>query len=378
MTRKKPRRPLGSWRNSVKYIEEFRRGDLARKLIDRIKRRSAKRVKFMEFCGTHTVSVFRFGIRGVLPENIEMLSGPGCPVCVTDQSEIDMAIALSEVPGVIITTFGDMMKVPGSKGSLSEARARGRDVRVVYSPDDALKIAMENPARDVVFLGIGFETTAPSVASVVLEAEERGIKNFYILPLHKLTPPIMKAILDLGEVELSGIICPGHVSTVIGSLPWEFIPREYGIAAVIAGFEPLDILMAIDMLVGQIEEGKPRVEIAYRRSVRPEGNRVAQEIMYKVFEVGRARWRGIGEVEGSGLKLRKEFMWRDASLRFEVDPGPPFEAGGCICGEILRGIKKPPDCPLFAKVCTPENPMGPCMVSSEGTCSAYYLYREAQ
>ncbi len=357
----------------MKYIEDFRRRDIAQKLVKRIRKRNI-RAKFMEFCGTHTVSAFRFGIRDLLPENIEMLSGPGCPVCVTDQSEIDAAVALSEIPGVIITTFGDMMKVPGSKGSLEEARAKGRDIRVVYSPDDALKIAEENKDRDVIFIAIGFETTAPSVASAILEAEEKNIKNFYIFPLHKLTPPIMKTILDLGEVDLKGIICPGHVSTVIGSLPWEFIPRDYKIGAVVAGFEPVDILMAIDMLLAQLEENKPRVEIAYRRSVKPEGNKKAQEIMYKVFEVDKARWRGIGETPASGLKLKKEFEKRNALLRFEIDPGEPYKPKGCICGEILRGIKKPPDCPLFSKICTPEKPVGPCMVSSEGTCSAYYIY----
>ena len=358
----------------MKYITEFRRSELAEGLISQIHRKSKTPVRFMEFCGGHTVTIFRYGIRQVLPETIEMVSGPGCPVCVTANAELDKAIALSQVPDVIITTFGDMIKVPGSYSSLQKAKADGADVRVVYSTMDALKIATENPAESVIFLGIGFETTAPTIAASILQAEERGIKNYYILSMHKLCPPIIRAILDSGEVKLQGLICPGHVSAIIGSYPWEFIARDYGIPCVVSGFEPLDILQCVDMLVAQVENGESKVEIAYRRGVHPEGNQEALKLIEQVFESCPAEWRGIGEVPDSGLKLRKEYQSFDAELAFDIDPGPTYEPVGCICGDILRGVKTPADCKLFGKACTPEYPVGPCMVSSEGSCSAYYLY----
>jgi hydrogenase expression/formation protein HypD len=243
---------------------------------------------------------------------------------------------------------------------------------------DALQIAEENPQRAVIFLGIGFETTAPTIAVSLLEAEKRGIDNYYVLSLHKLCPPVMKALLDSGEVRLNGIVCPGHVSAIIGSRPYEFIPRDYGIACVISGFEPLDVLLSVDMLVSQIERGEPRVEIAYRRGVRPEGNQRAQELMEKVFEVCPAMWRGIGEVPASGLRLRGKYKRFDAELAFDIDAGPVQEPQGCLCGDILRGVKTPLDCRLFRRVCTPEHPVGPCMVSSEGSCAAYYHYHEGE
>jgi len=358
----------------LKFITEFRNSELAEGLISQIRRQSKTPVRLMEFCGGHTVSIFRYGIRQVLPETIEMVSGPGCPVCVTANADLDKAIALSQVPNVIITTFGDMIKVPGSHSSLQRAKAGGADVRVVYSTMDALEIANKNPAKSVIFLGIGFETTAPIIAASILQAEARGIKNYSILSMHKLCPPIIRAILDSGEIKLHGLICPGHVSAIIGSYPWEFIARDYGIPCVIAGFEPLDILQCVNMLVTQVENGESKVEIAYRRGVRPEGNREALKVIEQVFEPCPAEWRGIGEVPGSGLKLRKEYQSFDAEIAFDIDPGPTFEPAGCICGDILRGIKTPVDCNLFGKVCTPEYPVGPCMVSSEGSCSAHYLY----
>ena len=328
----------------------------------------------MEFCGGHTVTIFRYGIRQVLPKTIEMVSGPGCPICVTANADLDKAIALSQIPGVIIATFGDMLKVPGSRSSLQEVKASGADVRMVYSTMDALSIAEENPGKSVVFLGIGFETTAPTIAASILQAEERKIENYYVLSLHKLCPPVIRAILDSGEVKLHGLICPGHVSTIIGSHPWEFIARDYNIPCVVSGFEPLDILQCVDMLVAQTEKGESKVEIAYRRGVRPEGNPQALRLMEQVFEPCPAKWRGIGEVPDSGLKLRKEYQHFDAELAFDIDPGPTYEPAGCICGDILRGIKTPTECQLFGKACTPQYPVGPCMVSSEGACSAYYLY----
>ncbi|MBL7124977.1 MAG: hydrogenase formation protein HypD [Dehalococcoidales bacterium] len=358
----------------MKFISEFRRPELAEGLISQIHRESKTPVRFMEFCGGHTVTIFRYGIRQVLPPTIDMVSGPGCPICVTANVDLDKAIALSQISDVIVATFGDMLKVPGSRSSLQEVKADGADVHMVYSTMDALRIAEDNPAKSVVFLGIGFETTAPTIAASILQAGEKGIRNYYVLSLHKLCPPVLRAILDSGEVKLHGLICPGHVSTIIGSHPWEFIARDYGIPCVVSGFEPLDILQCVDMLVAQVENNESRVEIAYRRGVRPEGNQQALKLMERVFEPCSAEWRGIGEVPDSGLRLRKEYQHFDAELAFDIEPGPTYEPVGCICGDILRGVKTPADCQLFGKACTPEHPVGPCMVSSEGSCSAYYLY----
>jgi len=360
----------------VKFIDEYRNAGLGKRLIERIKRRSTKPVRLMEFCGGHTVTIFKHGIRQLLPPTIEMLSGPGCPVCVTANGDLDKAIALARLPDVIITSFGDMVRVPGSYSSLAEVKAEGADVRIVYSTQDALNIARNNPSKSVVFLGIGFETTAPTIAASILEATQQRIDNYYVLSLHKLCPPVIKAILDAGEVRLDGIICPGHVSAIIGSYPYHFVPRDYGIACVISGFEPLDVLLCVDMLVAQIESGKPGVEIAYRRGVRPEGNQRALEVMNQVFEPCDASWRGIGVVPQSGLMLRKKYRRFDAEQAFEIELEPPREPEGCLCGDILRGIKTPPDCRLFRRVCSPEHPVGPCMVSSEGSCSTYYQYGE--
>lgn len=359
----------------MKFVDEFRRTDLAQALSSQIHRRSRTPARLMEFCGGHTVAIVKHGIRALLPSTIEMLSGPGCPVCVTPNAELDRGIALARVPGVILTTFGDMLKVPGSRSSLEEAKADGADIRIVYSTVDALQIARENPDRPVVFLGIGFETTAPTVAASILQAEQEGISNYFVHSQHKLCPPVIRALLTLGEVDLQGLICPGHVSAVIGSRPWEFIARDFGIPCVVSGFEPLDILQTIDMLVSQVEGHEARVEIAYRRGVRPEGNQAALKMMNEVFEPCAGNWRGIGIVADSGLKLRQRYRRFDARLAFDVDPGPTREHAGCICGEILRGVRTPADCELFAQVCTPENPVGPCMVSHEGSCSAQYMYR---
>ncbi|MDO9334383.1 MAG: hydrogenase formation protein HypD [Dehalococcoidales bacterium] len=358
----------------MRYITEFRNGASAKGLIARIAQTSKHPARFMEFCGGHTVAIFRYGIRQVLPKTIEMVSGPGCPVCVTATPDIDKAIALAQIPGVIITTFGDMLKVPGSRSSLQKARAGGADVRMVYSPLDALKIATENPEKSVVFLGIGFETTAPGVAASVLQAEEQNIRNYYVLSQHKLCPPVIRAILKAGEVKLDGLICPGHVSAITGSQAWEFIAKEFGIPCVVSGFEPLDILQCVAMLTAQVESDESKVEIAYRRGVTREGNAHALALMNKVFEPCPANWRGIGVIPGSGLKLRKQYKHHDAEVQFDIKVEPSIEPKGCLCGEVLRGVKTPLDCGLFRKFCTPESPVGPCMVSSEGSCSAYYLY----
>ena len=358
----------------MKFITEFRQPELAAGLINQIKRQSKKSARLMEFCGGHTVTVFRYGIRQALPPILTMVSGPGCPVCVTDMADLDKAIALAQVPGVIITTFGDMLKVPGSHSSLQAAKAAGADVRTVYSTTDALQIARENSDQKVIFLGIGFETTSPTVAASVLRAREERLTNYYILSMNKVSPPAIRALLDSGEVKLDGLICPGHVSTITGARPWGEIADEYGIPCVIAGFEPLDVLQAVSMLVGQVEGREARVEIAYRRGVRPEGNPAAREMMDRVFEPAPARWRGLGEIPESGLKLRAEYAAYDAEKNFDIPQMSSAEPPGCICGEILRGVKTPRDCTLFRKTCTPEHPVGPCMVSSEGSCAADYLY----
>lgn len=358
----------------MKFIDEYRDAELGKRLIDKIHRSSQKGVRFMEFCGGHTVSIFKYGIRQLLPQTVEMLSGPGCPVCVTASEDLDRVIALSRLPDVIIATFGDLIRVPGGHSSLQQARAEGNDIRVVYSPLDALDIARGNPERPVIFVGIGFETTAPGVAASILQAEREDLRNYHVLSLHKLTPPVIRALLDSGETRIDGIVCPGHVSTITGSKPYEFIPRDYSIGCVISGFEPLDILLCISMLVDQIESQQPKVEIAYRRAVRPEGNQPALRLMEQVFERCPAVWRGVGSVPDSGLRLRQEYRAFDAGRVFDVRPEESSEPAGCLCGDILRGVKVPLDCRLFRTACTPEHPVGPCMVSSEGTCAAYYHY----
>ena len=360
----------------MKFIDEYRDAELGKRLIDSIHQSSTKPTRLMEFCGGHTVSIFRYGIRQLLPSTVEMLSGPGCPVCVTATQDIDRVIALSCLPDVIIATFGDLIRVPGSRSSLQQSRAEGNDIRVVYSALEALDIARENPELATILIGIGFETTAPTIAASILQAEQENLKNYHVLSLHKLTPPVIKAILESGETRLDGIICPGHVSTIIGSRPYEFLPTRFGIGGVISGFEPLDILQSINMLVKQMESRQLRVEIAYRRAVRPEGNQSALKLMAKVFDTGAATWRGIGSVPDSGLKLKEEYRNFDAVRVFDVHVQESQEPSGCLCGDILRGVKVPLDCGLFGTACTPAQPVGPCMVSSEGTCAAYYHYGE--
>ena len=360
----------------MNLIDEFRDTELGQKLIAKIHQVSTKKIRLMEFCGGHTVAILKYGIRQLLPPTIEMLSGPGCPVCVTSNADLDKAIALAELPNVTITTFGDMIKVPGSYSSLERAKATGSKVKIVYSAHDALDMAQVNPREPVIFIGVGFETTAPTIAAAIIEAQERNIRNFYVLPLLKICPPIIKTILDLGETKVNGIIGPGHVSAIIGSQPYQFIPDKYGIGCVISGFEPLDILLTVAMLVKQFEKSEPKVEIAYTRGVKPEGNMHALHIMNSVFEPTTANWRGIGAVPSSGLTIRKEYEMFDALKQFLVTVPPPMEPKGCLCGEVVQGLKIPSDCKLFRTTCSPENPIGPCMVSHEGACSAYYLYGE--
>jgi hydrogenase expression/formation protein HypD len=357
-------------------VSDFRSTELTLALVEKIKRRAKGPARLMEFCGSHTASILKYGLRQLLPPGVEMLSGPGCPVCVTDQADIDRSIALAKIPGIILCTFGDMLKVPGTYSTLQQARAEDCDVRMVYSTLDALEIAKENPNRPVVFLGVGFETTAPTIAASIAQASTQDIKNYSVMSLAKMCPPVMKALLDGGEIKIDGIICPGHVSAIIGSKPYEFIPREYGVACVVAGFEPVDILMAVDQLLAQIENGQPRVEIAYGRTVSPEGNLRAQELLAEIFEPQPARWRGVGEVGASGYKIREKYREFDAERLFDIETGPAVEPAGCRCGDVLRGVIRPTACPLFGRACVPERPVGPCMVSGEGACASYYTFGE--
>ncbi|MGA3174492.1 MAG: hydrogenase formation protein HypD [Syntrophorhabdales bacterium] len=354
--------------------KSFRDPAIVEELKKQIWSASKKRIKVMEFCGTHTHAIHRFGIRQILPPTIEMFSGPGCPVCVTDNGDIDYAIALSKTPGVIVATFGDLLKVPGSSESLLTSRAGGASVTVVYSPLDALSLAAGNPSCRVVFLGIGFETTAPAVAASIAEARASGLSNYSVLSMHKLTPPAMRAILDSREIDLDAILCPGHVSTVTGSEAWRFVPDHYHIPAVVAGFEPVDILLAVREIVRQCEAVSPRIANAYPRSVTPSGNIPARKMMEEVFEAAPAKWRGLGAIPGSGLAIREGFAQHDARRLFDIEVPEGLVPDGCNCGEIIRGVMKPDECPLFKVICTPSHPVGPCMVSSEGSCSAYYLY----
>jgi hydrogenase expression/formation protein HypD len=360
----------------MKFVNEYRDPELGRKLLERIHRLSQKPARLMEFCGGHTVAIFKHGLRQLLPPNIQMLSGPGCPVCVTSAADLDKAIALGKLPGVIITSFGDMIRVPGSRSSLQQAKAEGADVRIVYSAQDALGIARDNPDKSVVFIGIGFETTAPTIAASILQAEQEKLNNYSVLSLHKLCPPIMKAILDRGEVKINGIICPGHVSAVIGSRPYQFLADDYRIACAVSGFEPVDILLAVDRLIKQIENNEPKVEVPYSRGVKPEGNVTALRLMDTIFETGDADWRGIGTIPESGLKLKDCYEKFDAIKKFSIKATPSREPKSCICGAILRGVNTPNECKLFRNTCTPEHPVGPCMVSTEGSCAAYYQYEK--
>lgn len=358
----------------MRYVDEFRDSGLVKSLLARIATRSHTPVRLMEFCGGHTVSIFRYGFRQLLPETVQLVSGPGCPVCVTATPDLDGAIALAELPDVTVTTFGDMFRVPASRSSLQEAKAKGADVRMVYSTLDALDVARKNPDRKVVFLGIGFETTAPTVAASILTAHEEGLGNFYVKSMHKVCPPVLNAILASGEIRLHGLICPGHVSAIIGSNAWAPTAAEFGLPCVVSGFEPVDILQAVLALVDQVERGEASSDIAYTRGVTPEGNPHAQAVLARVFEPGVANWRGVGPVPESGLAVREEFAEHDADRVFEVEAGPSVEPAGCICGVVLRGAGTPFDCPLFGGACTPATPVGPCMVSSEGSCAAYYRY----
>jgi hydrogenase expression/formation protein HypD len=362
----------------MKYSKWFRDGALARGLFARLEEmlrdKPAGSIPLMEVCGTHTVALFRSGIRRALPPAIRLISGPGCPVCVTPNALIDKAIAYAKAPGFILTTFGDMLRVPGSEDSLEEARAAGGDVRIVYSTMDALEAAKRNPDKNVVFFGIGFETTAPTVAASLARARADGLKNFAAVSAHKTVPAALEALASNPQLNLKGFICPGHVSVIIGSRAYLPIAEKQHIPCVITGFEPLDLLQGIIMLAEQAIGGRAEVRSQYARAVSEEGNAKARALMDEVFEASDSEWRGIGVIPGSGLSIRAEFAAHDAEARWPVEACATREHPGCRCAEVLMGLIEPPQCALFRKVCAPESPVGACMVSSEGTCAAYYKY----
>ena len=361
---------------ALKHVEEYRDPKLSKKLIERIRSVSKTDIRLMEVCGTHTVSIFRSGIRSILPESISLLSGPGCPVCVTAQGEIDAFIELARKDNVIIATFGDLIRVPGTSSSLQGEKADGRDIRVVYSTFDGIQIARDNPDKIVVFLGVGFETTAPTIAAAIYSARQAGIENFAIYSANKLVPPALEALTSQENVQVNGFILPGHVSVIIGEQGYRPFFDRHRVPCVITGFEPADILQGISKLVDQIETASPRLENAYPRAVTAGGNVKAQKLMQEVFEPVDAVWRGIGVIPGSGLRIRKPYAVFDATERFQIIAKEAPEPKGCACGEILTGSKAPPQCPLFRTRCTPLDPVGPCMVSSEGTCAAFYRFSD--
>jgi hydrogenase expression/formation protein HypD len=360
----------------MKYLEEFRDSAAARALSRRLAQTAdgLPTVKLMEVCGTHTMSIARFGLKSLFPENVILTSGPGCPVCVSPQRYMDAAVAYCRRPETIVATFGDMVRVPGSTSSLEKEQADGADVRVVLSTMDALRIAGDNPGREVVFLGIGFETTAPTIAAAVLESARHRIDNFSVLCGHKIMPPALAALVTDPEIRIDGYICPPHVSAIIGGDAYRFIAEEHLTPCVIAGFEPLDILQGVLWLVEMIASGKPDVLTQYSRVVTPEGNREAQRVLAEVFVPADDEWRGIGTIPGSGLAIRPEFARYDAERRLPVEAEPTRVPRGCICGRVLKGISTPPECKLFAVECTPNDPVGACMVSSEGACAAAFKY----
>jgi hydrogenase expression/formation protein HypD len=360
----------------LKHFNKHNQLDISRDIIGKIQKVSRKSVRLMEVCGTHTVSIFKSGLRALLPDTISLISGPGCPVCVTAQKEIDTFIALSRQNDVILTTFGDLLRVPGTESSLQMERAMGRDIRIVYSPIDALEIAKKHPDKKIVFSGIGFETTAPTIAATILAAREMKIRNFLVFSAHKIVPPALDALMQINESNhhINGFLLPGHVSVIIGVKGYLDFFNAHHIPCVISGFSPVDILWALLRLVTQIETGYPELENCYSSTVAFEGNQKARQIMQTVFESMDSNWRGIGTIMKSGLKIQNEFSEFDAQKAFELNIPYHRKQINCSCGDILTGLKIPPDCPLYKTKCTPLNPIGPCMVSSEGTCASYYRY----
>ncbi|HEX3557465.1 MAG TPA: hydrogenase formation protein HypD [Thermoanaerobaculia bacterium] len=367
----------------MKYVDEFRDPKLIRQAADEVRRlaRPGRHYRIMEVCGGHTHAIYRFGLEGLLPDNVELIHGPGCPVCVLPMGRTDDGLALAELPGVIFTAFGDVMRVPGTKGSPLEHKARGAEIRMVYSPLDALKLAQANPGKHVVFFAIGFETTAPSTALTLLKARQLGLANFSVFCNHVTIIPAIRAILDSPDMRLDAFVGPGHVSTVIGCRPYEFIAQDYGKPIVVSGFEPLDVLQSLVMILRQLADGRSEVENQYARVVPWEGNLPALRALEEVFELRPYfEWRGLGFISQSALKLRDEFAEWDSERRFDVPGIRVTDPKAAQCGEVLKGVLKPPQCKLFGTECTPERPVGALMVSSEGACAAYhhYVHRMAQ
>jgi hydrogenase expression/formation protein HypD len=361
----------------VRFVDEFRSGEVAARLADQIAElvEPGRRYKLMEVCGGHTHAIYKHGVEDLLPDEIELVHGPGCPVCVIPMGRQDDAIAIAERSEVIFTTFGDMLRVPASNGSLLDAKARGADVRMVYSPLDALKLARENPDREVVFFAIGFETTTPSTALTLQRARAEGVRNFFVFCNHVTIIPAIRAILDSPDLRLDGFIGPGHVSTVIGVRPYRFIARDHGKPVVVSGFEPLDVLQSVYMVLRQLREGRSEVENQYRRVVRETGNPLALRAIAETMELRTTfEWRGLGFISQSALKLRPELAELDAELRYAVPGVRVADPKACQCGEVLKGVIKPWECKVFGTACTPDHPIGTCMVSSEGACAAYYNY----
>ena len=358
----------------MKYVDEFRDRELVGALAAELDTLVTRPVRVMEVCGTHTMSIFRHGLRSLLPEGLQLISGPGCPVCVTSAGHIDAFINVAQRDDVIITTFGDLMRVPGTNFSLDRVRADGARVEVVYSPMDGLSLAQSNPDSTVVFLGVGFETTCPGIAATILEASRRQVDNFCVFSAGKIMPPPLRALMEDPELSIDGLLCPGHVSIITGTNAYRFLSDEFGLSCVVSGFEPTDVLRALIMLVRQVVDGRAEVENAYSRVVTQEGNKQARAILDKVFELEDTPWRGLGVIEKSGFGIRPEFAAWDAVKKLDVSVQDAPEPKGCRCGDILKGLCLPPDCPVYGKRCTPLNPVGPCMVSSEGTCAAYYKY----
>jgi hydrogenase expression/formation protein HypD len=358
----------------MKFIDEYRDKDLIENLSSQINKSVIHDYTFMEVCGGHTAAIHRFGIPSLLSEKIRLISGPGCPVCVTGTDFIDKAVTYSEMEDVIITTFGDLVRVPGSASSLEKKRAKGADIRVVFSGLEALEIARANPDKKIIFLAIGFETTAPGTAVTVKQADKEDINNFFVLSAHKIMPPAMEAIVSEG-VNIDGFICPGHVAAITGSSIFGFIPEKYKIGCVITGFEPTDLLQSILMLITQVNNSSPFVEIQYKRAVTVKGNTIAQKDLKEVFEPCDAIWRGFGVIPSSGLRLQNNYGKFNADIQVPVSIDYKEDDSRCICGEILRGMKTPEQCPLFANICVPENPVGACMVSNEGSCNTWYKYK---
>lgn len=357
--------------------QEFKKPGNAKKMLEAINKMDIKPVKLMEICGTHTMAIAKSGVKSLLPERVKIISGPGCPVCVTPAEAIDEVLKLAKHKDVIIATYGDMIKVPGSKygETLEKLRAMGSNVEIVYSAMDAIEIAKNNPQKEVVFLGVGFETTTPGTAIAIKEAIDTGLNNFYVFSMHKLVEPVLKTLLSMEDLNIDGFICPGHVAVILGEKGFEFLPQEYKKPSVIAGFETMDIVTAIYSLLNQIKEGRAELENLYVRAVSKEGNKRAKDIMFKYFEPCDDIWRGIGSIGGSGLKIKDEYQRVDAAKRFSISYEISNIKTPCRCGEIIKGKASPVECPVFSKACTPENPLGPCMVSSEGACAAYYKYQ---